>query len=524
MKYALLIVHFLLLSLSSFGQRMPFFMHHITNPYLYNPAFAGYDKHTVFYLTHREQWLGVEGAPSSTSLVFHTPGGQSTPFSYGADISNDRIGIISNTNLRATFAYLVPFGVRNEHYLRFGLAAGIFNQNFDLSDVDTEGDVVLQKVFKRSLSPSGRVGLQYYINRLNLGFTLPNILGVSDIQPDASRAIQLTALDRMIASASYSIPLSMDGSLSIDPTVVYHISGKTGNQLSAFGVLNIKGAFWAGGGYQQQEGIGGIIGFKAKNLKIGYAYGFGGNMLAGQSGGTHEAQIAFQIGKKQEVVKRKPRLSTTVNGEKIPEKALMAAKKEQEKKEKKEKRKKKKKQEVSDRKKVNPTGQSSASDAGKEEDSKPANYDNLQFESIEKNENGVAKLKEAQPVQNSQTQTAKEDNNKVDKDNTANKVDKASEEHRVVKITTSKKDVHPMAIKVGKYIVVGSFSQESNARKLMNQLKAEGYDANIGYNTEKNFYYTHIIHSSDVEFLKEKLKELKRNVKYKSAWILSVEE
>lgn len=540
MKYAIIIIPFIFLSLSSFGQRMPFFMHHVTNPYLYNPAFAGYDKHTVFYLTHREQWLGVEGAPSSTSLIFHTPGGQANPISYGADISNDRIGIVNNTNVRATVAYLVPFGVEKEHYLRFGIAAGVFSQNFDLTDVDIEDDVVLQRVFNRSTSLDGRAGIQYHLDKLNLGFALPNLFGTSAIQvggtplggtpPDGSKTI--TALDRMIASANYSITLSPDGSLSLDPTITYHISAESGNQLSAFGVLNIKDVFWAGGGYQQQEGIGGIIGFKAKNLKIGYAYGFGGNALAGQSGGTHEAQIALQIGKKQEIVKRKPRLSTTVNGEKIPEAAILAAKKEQEKKERKNKRKKKEEETVPDRKRVNPVAQSTkpaseiqkpAEPAEKVEERKqvaqkpqPTNYEDLQFESLEKNKNGVAKLKAAQTKPD--TQPAEGNTTKAD-DKTA-----VEEESKIVKITTSKKDVHPLAIDVGKYIVVGTFSQESNARNFMKQLIAEGYDANIGYHAEKNFYYTHIMRSSDIEFLKGKLKELKRKTNYKSAWILSVEE
>lgn len=516
MKYAILIIQFLLLSLSLFGQRMPFFMHHVTTPYLYNPAFAGYDKHAVLYLTHREQWLGIEGAPSSTNLTFHTPGRPGSPISYGADISNDRIGIINNTNLRATFAYLVPFGVEKEHYLRFGIAAGVFNQNFDLTDIDIEDDIVLQRVFNRSTSLDGRVGMQYHFNKLNLGFALPNIFGTSAIQPDGSKPIQITALNRMIASANYSIPLSFDGSLSLEPTVTYHISGESGNQLTAFGVLKIQDVFWVGGGYQQQEGIGGIIGFKAKNLKIGYAYGFGGSALAGQSGGTHEAQIALQIGRKQEPMKRKPRLSTTASDERVPEAAIIAARKERERKEK-----KKEKEVVPDRKKMNPAAQPAtpASEPAEnieerkqvKEAPKPRNYDDLQFESLEKNENGVAKLKEAQSAQNAQP-TA---------DSTTQTVE---EESRIVKITTSKKDAHPLALQVGKYIVVGTFSQESNARKLMKQLIAEGYDANINYYTERGFYYTHIISSSDVEFLKAKLKEIKRKTTYKNAWILSVEE
>ncbi len=46
------------------GQQLPFFTHHVLNPYIYNPGFAGFNQSAVFYLTHRQQWLGVEGAPA----------------------------------------------------------------------------------------------------------------------------------------------------------------------------------------------------------------------------------------------------------------------------------------------------------------------------------------------------------------------------------------------------------------------------------------------------------------------------
>src|SRR5690606_24918815 len=93
------------------------------------------------------------------------------------------------------------------------------------------------------------------------------------------------------------------------PSVLYHVSNEAENRIDAIGILYIKDAVWVGGAYQQQTGIGALLGVQVKKLKIGYAYGMGGSDIANYGTGTHEVQIGFAFGKKQEVLRRKPRLA-----------------------------------------------------------------------------------------------------------------------------------------------------------------------------------------------------------------------
>lgn len=537
---------------------MPFFIHHVNNPYLYNPAFAGYEKHAVIFLTHREQWIGIEGAPSTSNLSFHTPAGNSNPFSLGADITNDRIGILNNTTLRATFGYLVPFGIKREHYLRFGLAGGLSSQQFDLKDINIEDDLALHNILKRSSFMDGRFGIQYHIENFNLGFTLPHIFSNPMMSPDGLKAVQLSALDRFIVSANYRINLNVTGNLAFEPTVLYNISRELENQLEAFGVLQVKDAFWVGGGYQQQSGIAGLLGFKIKGLKIGYAYGVGGNPLAGQSGGIHEAQIALLMGKKQEVMKRKPRLSTTTNGDRIPEAVIAAAKKAKEEKQ------KKKEETIPDRKKAYvtvtqdstkttentssqenngiiliPSNEKQAEKTSTEPENtsktatpkKEVNYDQLAFESLDENKNKTVQLGEgtqSNTISRADNNSKKMDQTPAPEKQTENKQPKeeapAKPVAKLVKVAPSKITDHPLALKEGKYIVAGTFSQEDNAHKMIQKLRAEGHNANLGYHTEKKFYYVHVMSSNDVEVLKAKLQDLRNSPFFENAWILSVEE
>ncbi len=525
-------------SLLAYGQRMPFFIHYVVNPYLYNPAFTGYDKHPELQLVHRQQWLGIEGAPASSSLSFQTPLGHANPVSLGGDIANDRIGILAYTTARATFAYLVPLGIQHAHYVRFGLSAGLGMQQYDLSDVDIAGDMLLQQAAKSMLSWDGRFGLQYHLDGFNLGVSLPHIFGNPPVSPEGLSTVALDVLERYLISASYKIKFNPLGTLAFEPIFLYNASSDGNNQLEGFGVLHFKDAFWVGGGYQQQAGIAGLMGFKTRHLKFGYAYGMGGNELAAYGQGTHEVLLGLIVGKKREVMKRKPRLSTSINGDKVPEAALLKAKAAKE---------KKKEEEIPDRKKVqapekNISGEGPSTSpenggiillpsTGSQPEKKapkdtalPAKEEPQdEFESLEPVPTKVIPETKtpppAEPVVPTPTPAAT-----VVPTQTETKPAPVTEEPRLTKVKTSSIGNHPLAMKVGKYMVVGTFSQEANARKLVAKLKAQGYPADMGYHTERNFYYVHIASASDVEVLKTQLRSLRQASLFENAWILSVEE
>ncbi len=526
------------ISLLAYGQRMPFFIQYVVNPYLYNPAFTGYDKHPIFQLTHRQQWLGIEGAPVSSSLSFQTPLSHTNPVSLGGDIANDRIGILNYTTARATFAYLVPLGVQHEHYLRFGLSAGLAMQQYDLSDVDIADDILLQQAAKNLISWDGRFGLQYHFDGFNLGVSLPHIFGNQPLSPEGLSTVAFDVLERYIISASYKIKLNPLSTLAFEPIFLYNASSDGNDQLEGFGMLHIKDAFWVGGGYQQQAGIAGLMGFKTRHLKFGYAYGMGGNALASYGQGTHEVLLGLIVGKKREVMKRKPRLSTSVNGDKVPEAALLKAKTAKE---------KKKEEEIPDRKKVTaPAKEVSGQDQPASPEnggiimipstgSQPASNTQLQKETSKpvkaEPQDEFGSLEPVQTKVVPETKTPPPAEPVVSKPTPAETVVPAqtqpapvAEEPRLTKVKTSSIGNHPLAMKVGKYIVVGTFSQEANARKLVNKLKAEGYPADMGYHTERNFYYVHIASASDVEVLKTQLRSLRQASLFENAWILSVEE
>ncbi|MGB3586779.1 MAG: PorP/SprF family type IX secretion system membrane protein [Tunicatimonas sp.] len=498
MKLVASLLFLLTLSFSGIGQRMPFFTHHVTNPYLYNPAFAGYDSHPVLYLTHRQQWLGVEGAPMSTNLSFHAPTGNANPLSIGADLTHDQLGIFRSSSFRATAAYLIPLSSEREHYLRFGLSAGFGLDSYDLTGLNTSDDALFQAAQEVGIYLQGRAGLQYHLSGFNLGVSIPNLFAPPSFSATESSG-GLGEFNRAILSLNYRFNLDPTGQFSFEPTLLYHYATEYAPQAEALGLLRFKESFWVGGGYQQQAGIAAIAGFQSKSFSFSYHFGTGGNELASQSFGTHEVQLGLILGKKKVAMRRKPRLKTQEDSDAIPEAVIEARKREEKKK------KKRGKEEVPestpDRKKPssqpNPTSSEPNSTSSKPDS--PSDNQNLKddtFEDIEQSKDITVTSEESKP---------------------------APTEPRFAKAKRDKRSTHPLEMEEGSYLIAGTFSQKSNATKLARSLNQQRYTAEVGYNSEKQYYYTYIMRSDDTEKVRTRIKQIRSKPQFKKAWILVIE-
>jgi len=73
MRYLRIILQAIVLSLcfgTAFSQQVPMYSQYIMNGFLINPSFAGRDGYTTVNLTVREQWVGMNGAPSTYAASF----------------------------------------------------------------------------------------------------------------------------------------------------------------------------------------------------------------------------------------------------------------------------------------------------------------------------------------------------------------------------------------------------------------------------------------------------------------------
>lgn len=281
---------------SGFSQNIPIYTQFISNPYIYNPAYAGLEGRSTFTLTHRRQWVGINDAPVTSNFVYHTSlnGG----VNLGANITQDEAGIFKSTSGLVTFGYTV--GIGYSQMISFGISGGAAFNNIDLSSGVNINDPALAGVLDNNTSLAGNAGIGYRVGDLNLGFTLPLLFKTATYGTESFDKGEFDALSNYIVTANYMIYFGFDDN-TIDPYVLYRSYQGYTPQFEAGVIVQLKNLFWFGGAYRENFGYAGMVGLKVKeNMAIGYAYEIPSNRVSGVNAATHEIQISVSIGERKE--------------------------------------------------------------------------------------------------------------------------------------------------------------------------------------------------------------------------------
>lgn len=266
------------------------------NPYLYNPAFAGVEGHTVIFFMHREQWMGIDGAPRYSHVTFHTP--LKNNLAIGGEIGTDRQGPLVDNSFRLSGAYLLP--IDRKHYLRFGLSLGAGNNAVDLNAIGNVSDPALANVLDNNFYMRSDFGVTYHFGRFNAGFSLPSLLSHDIITEESLSPIRVTPIDNILFKANYRQSFFNDN-LAWEPHVLYRFTTVGASQYEVTNIFHIKHLVWVGASYRQDAGMVGLAGIKiAERLGIGYAYDLPSSDLAEFSSGSHEIHLGFHIGGRKE--------------------------------------------------------------------------------------------------------------------------------------------------------------------------------------------------------------------------------
>lgn len=104
MKNFLTITLLLLLACSSFkSQQIGITSQYLLNDFSINPAVAGTKSYSPLSISFRRQWTGIDEAPVTQNLMYHTSLGESAGF--GGHVFNDASGPSRRTGFNTTFAY-----------------------------------------------------------------------------------------------------------------------------------------------------------------------------------------------------------------------------------------------------------------------------------------------------------------------------------------------------------------------------------------------------------------------------------
>ena len=158
-----------------FAQQEGVFNHSMNNLLSLNPAYAGSREALTATLLHRQQWMGFEGAPVTSTFMVHSPV-YNQKVNLGLSIVDDKVGTIHDRSFYVDYAY--RFQLTKYSQLALGLKVGVKSLSADLSTLrlDQSGDELFAKDYSSGLYPNFGFGVYYSQDRFYLGLSSPRLI------------------------------------------------------------------------------------------------------------------------------------------------------------------------------------------------------------------------------------------------------------------------------------------------------------------------------------------------------------
>lgn len=293
-KVALFLL-FLVASFAGMSQQPLVYNQFFMNPYVYNPAYAGVEGHSVLFLMYKNQYSNIDGAPKTYHANFHVPlrGG----IAFGASAHNESHGVLNTVSGKVTGGYLLS--IDREHFIRFGLSIGAGNNSINVSEFDSPNDPAFTDIVNNSSFLVGDFGLTYHFDHFNVGFAMPSLFGYEVFTENSFSPISIKAHENVLFKINYRGHIS--DNLAFEPHIIYRYNKVLPNQYEGTLIVHLAHIVWLGGTYRQDAGFIGLLGAKIKeSLAIGVAYEVGNFNYTNQLGQSYEVHVGYHIGAKKD--------------------------------------------------------------------------------------------------------------------------------------------------------------------------------------------------------------------------------
>ena len=161
--------------LTVFCQQDPIYTQNTNNLMIFQPAYPGMADGYNFTILNRQQWIGFEGAPQTTTFSALVP---FPDYNIGVGLSmiHDKYGPVRQDAVYFNFAYHIP--VSDEINCSFGImGGGNFYKAFlsELPTTDPNDPLAIQDI-KGKFQPNIGTGILFNTDKYFLGFSVPKLL------------------------------------------------------------------------------------------------------------------------------------------------------------------------------------------------------------------------------------------------------------------------------------------------------------------------------------------------------------
>ena len=270
-KYFLAILIIAAGLLTGYSQQDAQYTQYMYNTISVNPAYAGSRGVLSIAALHRSQWVGLDGAPTTQTLNFHTP--VSDNVGLGLSVVNDEIGNGTNqdTYIDAAFSYTV--NTSEEGKLSFGLKAGGHLFNVDFTKLRNYGAESNLPNIDNKFSPNFGAGIYYHTDQFYAGLSVPNFLQTEHFDSSDTNSSSLIAQERMNFYLITGYVFDLNTNVKLKPAALIKAVKGAPLQVDLSANFLFNDRFSLGAAYRWDAALSALFGFQLNDqLMLGLAY------------------------------------------------------------------------------------------------------------------------------------------------------------------------------------------------------------------------------------------------------------
>ncbi|MCT8340296.1 type IX secretion system membrane protein PorP/SprF [Flavobacteriaceae bacterium TK19130] len=281
----------LLSATKGFSQQDAQYTQYLYNTMSINPAYAGSLQILDIVGTYRDQWVGIDGAPTTQNLGIHSAL-RNEKIGLGLNVSHDKLGPSREVLVNGNFSYRLQLTPTLK--LRLGLKAGadILNVDFTEGQFQNPNDPVLgMNVDNRTTLTLGAGGY-LYSDSWHLGLSVPDFI-TNDFYDDMDQSVSKEELQYYLIGGYV---FDLNPNFRFKPAFLMKYLEGAPLVVDVSANILFRDQFTFGVSYRYEDAVSGVAGIQVlPSIFVGYSYDYTLTELNDVNNGTHEIVLRFTL-------------------------------------------------------------------------------------------------------------------------------------------------------------------------------------------------------------------------------------
>ncbi|OXB01704.1 hypothetical protein B0A75_04495 [Flavobacterium oncorhynchi] len=268
------------------------FTQYMYNTISINPAYAGSRGALSVFGLYRTQWVGLDGAPETSSFSVNSPISNSN-LGIGVSLVNDKIGPTNENNFSTDLSYSIQTSANFK--LSFGIkgTVNLFNLDINKLNIEDQGDPQFQDL-RNKISPNVGAGVYWHSDKAYVGLSVPSFIETNRYD-DNDVAIYKDRINYYLMGG-YVFDLDKYQYIKFKPAVLVKMVEGAPLQVDLSANFMFNDKFVVGAAYRWSAAVSAMAGFQVSDgLYIGYAYDHETTKLQNYNSGSHEIFLRYEF-------------------------------------------------------------------------------------------------------------------------------------------------------------------------------------------------------------------------------------